>query len=65
MQMAIRMNVKLVQSRQGWDDLREQWDMLLAESVFPSIFLSFDYLAKAYGVFHAGNSEPFILTLKN
>jgi len=63
--MAIRMNVKLVQSRQGWDDLREQWDMLLAESVFPSIFLSFDYLAKAYAVFHAGNSEPFILTLKN
>jgi CelD/BcsL family acetyltransferase involved in cellulose biosynthesis len=59
------MNVALVQSEQDWTALRDQWDNLLEESVFPSIFLSFDYLHSAYTAFHAGHSEPFILTLKN
>jgi CelD/BcsL family acetyltransferase involved in cellulose biosynthesis len=59
------MNVELVQSGRAWSHLREQWDILLEKSVFPSIFLSFDYLHSAYTAFHAGHSEPFILTLKN
>ncbi|MCZ6504077.1 MAG: hypothetical protein O6945_16385 [Gammaproteobacteria bacterium] len=59
------MNTELVQSEQGWQALRDEWDTLLAESVFPSVFLSFDYLVRAFAVFHAGHSEPFILTVRD
>ena len=59
------MNTELVQSEQAWHALRDEWDMLLAESVFPSVFLSFDYLVTAFGIFHAENSEPFILTVRD
>jgi CelD/BcsL family acetyltransferase involved in cellulose biosynthesis len=64
-QWAKPVNVELVQSPGEWNALRDQWDSLLAASVFPSIFLSFDYLVRAYAVFHAEGSEPYILTLKN
>jgi CelD/BcsL family acetyltransferase involved in cellulose biosynthesis len=62
---AISMNVELVQSEHRWDDLRDEWDLLLSESVFPSIFLSFDYLATAFNTFHARSSEPFILVMRD
>jgi hypothetical protein len=57
--------VEIIRSGQEWADLRDQWDTLLTESVFPSVFLSFDYLHSAYNAFHTRHSEPFILTLKN
>jgi CelD/BcsL family acetyltransferase involved in cellulose biosynthesis len=59
------MNAELVQSEQEWYALRDQWDPLLKESVYPSIFLSFDYLTKAYALFHSDSSEPFILTVRD
>jgi CelD/BcsL family acetyltransferase involved in cellulose biosynthesis len=65
MLQSAEMKVEVVFSGQEWADLREQWDRLLAESVFPSVFLSFDYLHRAYSAFHVGHSEPFILTVKD
>lgn len=59
------MNVTLLQSEDEWHALRDQWDTLHEESVFPSIFTSFDYLSKAFELFHSGSAEPFILTIRN
>ena len=59
------MNVELLQTDEEWYALREAWDVLLEESVFPSIFLSFDYLAKGYAAFHADTSRHFILTVRD
>ena len=59
------MKVKLLQTDEEWHALRKDWDALLEESVFPSIFLSFDYLAKGYATFHADTSRPFILTVRD
>jgi CelD/BcsL family acetyltransferase involved in cellulose biosynthesis len=61
----VSVNIELVQSTQAWNALRDQWDNLLADSVSPSIFLSFDYLSTAYKFFHSVDSEPFILIVKN
>jgi CelD/BcsL family acetyltransferase involved in cellulose biosynthesis len=59
------MDIEVIHYARDWKSLREQWDALLIESVFPSVFLCFDYLDRAYAAFHAECSEPFILTLKN
>jgi len=59
------MTVELLQSVEQWHALRGQWDALLEESGFPSIFLSFDYLANAYAIFHCDSSEPFILVVRD
>lgn len=59
------MNVELLQSEREWHVLRDKWDTLVQESVFPSIFIHFDYLAKAFELFHSNNAEPFILVIRN
>jgi CelD/BcsL family acetyltransferase involved in cellulose biosynthesis len=62
---ARQMIVERLQSEEDLHALCDQWDALLEDSVFPSIFLSFDYLTKAYAVFHSDTSEPFILTVRD
>jgi CelD/BcsL family acetyltransferase involved in cellulose biosynthesis len=59
------MSTELIRSGQGWLKLQDEWDSLLTASTFPSVFLSFDYLYNAYNAFHAHNSEPFILAVRN
>ena len=59
------MNVELLQSEEAWHGLRDQWDTLLQESVFPTVFISFDYLAKAFELFHSESAEPFILVVRD
>ena len=59
------MNVELLQSQDEWHALRDQWDALLQESVFPTVFISFDYLSKAFELFHSDSAEPFILVIRN
>jgi hypothetical protein len=59
------MKVELLQSEQEWYALGDQWDPLLEDSVFPSIFLSFDYQSRAYALFHSDSSQPFILTVRD
>ena len=59
------MNVELLQSVDEWHAMRDQWDTLHKESVFPSVFTCFDYLAKAFELFHAETAEPFILVIRD
>ncbi len=59
------MNVELLKSQKEWHALRKQWDTLLETSVFPSVFISFDYVVKAFELFHADSAEPFILVIRD
>jgi CelD/BcsL family acetyltransferase involved in cellulose biosynthesis len=59
------MQVSLVNTVAGWNTLSRDWERLLASSVHPSIFLSFDYQRTAFDAFHARDSEPFILVVSN
>jgi CelD/BcsL family acetyltransferase involved in cellulose biosynthesis len=59
------MRTNLVDSEQDWVALRGEWDALVAGSVFPSIFLTFDYLFHAFRAFHAAEATPFLLVLRS
>jgi CelD/BcsL family acetyltransferase involved in cellulose biosynthesis len=59
------MSTALLRSERDWLELRQEWDTLLANSSWPSVFLCFDYLHTAYHAFHAGDSELFIITVRN
>jgi CelD/BcsL family acetyltransferase involved in cellulose biosynthesis len=62
---SLPMTTELLTSEQDWQALRHEWDDLLAGSVFPSVFMSFDYLHTAFPIFHEGESQPFILTVRD
>ena len=45
------LTTELLKSEQDWQALRHEWDGLLAGSVSPSVFMSFDYLHTAFRIF--------------
>jgi CelD/BcsL family acetyltransferase involved in cellulose biosynthesis len=55
--------VRLIDDLASWSRLESEWDDLLLNSSCPSIFLSYDYLSRAWKYFHKQNSQPFLLTL--
>jgi Acetyltransferase (GNAT) domain len=59
------MSAELVESETEWAALHGEWDDLVANSTFPSIFLTFDYLFTAFRAFHAGDSQPFLIVLRS
>jgi CelD/BcsL family acetyltransferase involved in cellulose biosynthesis len=62
---APRIRAELIDDRESWSHLESEWDDLLQNSSFPSIFLSYDYLSRAWAHFHRRDSQLFLLTLRD
>jgi hypothetical protein len=59
------MRVQLLDDPASWSHLESEWDDLLLKSSCPSIFLSYDYLSRAWTHFHKDCSQPFLLALRD
>lgn len=59
------MSTNLLGSFEDWVSLRDEWNELVADSVSPSIFLTFEYLSIAWRTFHSQTSELFLITIRN
>lgn len=59
------MSIELIESETGWAALCGEWDELVANSTFPSVFLTFDYLFTAFRTFHAAHSQLFLIVLRS
>lgn len=59
------MRIDLATDEDALLSLEEEWEALLLDSVHPSIFMSFDYQYAGWKTFHAADSRPLVVTVRD